>query len=78
MNYEGPTIQLPPEQPKAPVTYRRIPNHKTPRNMKPRNPRELPPEVVEKMRPNKLISRNSKCPCGSSLRYKRCCGKETI
>jgi len=72
------TIQLPPEQfskPDRPVYTRGDPNHREPRNMKPIDPRKLPPEVIGNMQVKRLVSRNSKCVCGSGKRFKRCCGK---
>lgn len=35
----------------------------------------IPPEVAGLMRAQKRewVSRNSKCPCGSGKRFKRCC-----
>lgn len=38
-------------------------------------------KIIKKMRGNvekkvsKRVKRNEKCPCGSNLKYKRCCGK---
>ena len=32
-------------------------------------------EVKKPFRREKKIGRNSPCPCGSGLKYKKCCGK---
>lgn len=32
-------------------------------------------EPVERIRAEKRVSPNSKCPCGSSKKFKRCCGR---
>lgn len=33
-------------------------------------------EIENKRREKNKINRNDKCPCGSNLKYKKCCGKE--
>lgn len=63
------------QKPEPPAAYRKVPNHRNPRNMEPIHPGDLPRKVVENMPENRLISRNSSCPCSSGKRYKRCCGK---
>lgn len=37
----------------------------------PRKVREPPPERVVQL----SVSRNAACPCGSGLKFKRCCGR---
>ena len=38
---------------------------------------EMPPEPHDKPQPVRThkVGRNVPCPCGSNLKYKRCCGK---
>lgn len=38
--------------------------------------REIDRRVVEKAKRMGKIGRNDKCPCGSGLKYKNCCGRE--
>ena len=38
--------------------------------------REIDRRVVEKAKRKRKIGRNDKCPCGSGLKYKNCCGRE--
>ena len=42
------------------------------------DPRALPQHTVEQLGMNQFVSRNSKCPCGSGQRFKRCCGTEVV
>ena len=37
--------------------------------------REIDRRVVEHARRRGKIGRNDKCPCGSGLKYKNCCGR---
>jgi uncharacterized protein YecA (UPF0149 family) len=32
-------------------------------------------EELERQRQFALVGRNDPCPCGSGLKYKKCCGK---
>ena len=35
---------------------------------------EIAKTVVEPLRVERKISRNAPCPCGSAMKYKKCCG----
>jgi len=68
--------EMPPEPPEAPSalfdTFRH-PDLNEINNVR----NEMPPEPHDKPQPvrSHKIGRNVPCPCGSNLKYKRCCGK---
>lgn len=42
----------------------------------PRLPRRPRPRLpISSSRPMRRIGRNERCPCGSGIKFKRCCGR---
>ncbi len=69
--------EMPPEAQSTPFDTFRHHNSNDINNMRnemPLDPPEPPPATPQPVRSHK-IGRNVACPCGSNLKYKRCCGK---
>jgi len=70
--------EMPPDAQSAPVDTFRHPDSNEINNVRNEMASEppAPPAKPEPVRSNK-VGRNVPCPCGSNLKYKRCCGSPT-